>query len=226
MKKFWIIFFIAAAGAAVFLTFYYSRPSSALSSSAPSAGIRGASSSESPSGSSRLSESSENPVLSSREPSSRSAETGSAEKARAQIKLDWDKYQLKPAAEKKTLGGKTYDTFEIWDEDYQQGLRILVDPDNGGVFTFGPSDTSPVPAAEDKAFDKTPRTVTGVMEDGAMMSILLKLPDGNKITVRRLGIDTSKLKSMNIGDKIKVTYTGVLNGTDTSRMFVKKLENA
>ncbi len=59
-----------------------------------------------------------------------------------------------------------------------------------------------------------------------MMSILLKLPDGNKITVRRLGIDTSKLKSMNIGDKIKVTYTGVLNGTDTSRMFVKKLENA
>lgn len=57
------------------------------------------------------------------------------------------------------------------------------------------------------------------------MSILLKTDDGSELTVRRLGVDTTGLKSMVIGAKIKVTYTGVIKGSNLTRAFVTKLEN-
>jgi phosphotransferase system IIA component len=64
------------------------------------------------------------------------------------------------------------------------------------------------------------------MTDGAMMSITLKTADGSELIIHRVGVDTSGLKSMKIGDRIKVTYTGVIKGNDTSRAFITKLENA
>ena len=144
------------------------------------------------------------------------------------IDVDWKKYTLKPAAqtEQKTVNGKKYQTFLMWDEDYQVGPAILVDPADGKVYTWTETDPAPVLASEDKAFDKTEHTITGTVTDGAMMSVLMKTADGRELTVRRLGIDTSGLKSLNIGDKIRVTYTGVINGSDMSRAFVTKLESA
>jgi hypothetical protein len=144
---------------------------------------------------------------------------------KSEVKLDWKKYTLKPGKPKK-LNGKTYNTYEIWDEDYLEGPNILVDPTDSKVYTWTSSDTNPIPAAKDKAFDKTPHTIVGTMKDGAMMSILLTTDDGNELTIRRLGVDTSGLKSLKIGDRIKVTYTGVIKGNDTSRAFITKLENA
>lgn len=140
------------------------------------------------------------------------------------VNLDWKKYTLKSSAQK-TVKGKSYNTFDIWDDDYQVGPKVLVDPNDGKVYTWTSSDTAPIPVSEDKAFDKTVRTITGTIEDGAMMSIVLKTPDGNELVVRRLGIDTSGLKSMKVGKKVKVTYTGVIKGSDTSRAFITKLEN-
>mgnify|MGYP007017324807 FL=1 len=144
---------------------------------------------------------------------------------KSEVKLDWKKYTLKPGKPKK-LNGKTYSTYEIWDEDYLEGPNILVDPTDSKVYTWTSSDTNPIPAVKDKAFDKTPHTIVGTMKDGAMMSILLTTDDGNELTIRRLGVDTSGLKSLKIGDRIKVTYTGVIKGNDTSRAFITKLENA
>lgn len=148
----------------------------------------------------------------------------SIKKIQSAINLNWKKYTLKKSYAKKTISGKSYLTFEIWDEDYIVGPTILVDPDTEKVYTWTQSDPAPIPAADDKAFDKTVHALTGTMLDGAMMSIVLKGPDGSELNFRRLGIDTSGLTSMKIGDKIKVTYTGVIKGSDTSRAFVTKLE--
>lgn len=146
------------------------------------------------------------------------------ELARAAVNLDWSRYRLKDVGSK-TVGGKSYSAFEIWDDDYHVGPFLLVDSSGGAVYAWTAADSAPVPAAEDKAFDKTLRTVTGVMEDGAMMSVTIRTDDGYRLTVRRLGIDTTGLKSMVAGDRIKVTYTGVIAGGDTTRAFIVKLEN-
>lgn len=147
-----------------------------------------------------------------------------ADLVKAAVPLDWNKYHLKDF-NLKTVNGKKYHEFEIWDEDYAVGPFLLIDPEDGKVYSWAPSDSRPILAAKDKAFDKTPRTITGVIKDSAMMSILLKTDDGSELTVRRLGVDTTGLKSMVIGAKIKVTYTGVIKGSNLTRAFVTKLEN-
>jgi hypothetical protein len=200
-------------------------PSSAPSSGQPSS--RAESSAAPASSSSQAEEPSQPPVSSqARQPSAANGtKRQPTEIVQNTIPLNWKKYTLRQSSQKKTIEGKTYQQYEIWDEDYQVGPKVLVDPSDGKVYTWTASDTAPVPASEDPAFDKTVHTVTGTMVDGAMMSVVLKTPDGSELVVRRLGIDTSGLTSMKIGDKIKVTYTGVIKGGDTSRAFIKKLEN-
>ena len=149
------------------------------------------------------------------------AEIGKIQKA---VALDWTKYTLRASAPK-VIKNKTYDAYDISDEDSLVGPKILVDRTSGKIYTWASTDVAPVPITEDKAFDKTVKTVTGIVEDGAMMNVMLKTADGNELIVRRLGVDTSGLKSLKIGDKIKVTYTGVINGNDTSRAFITKIEN-
>lgn len=149
------------------------------------------------------------------------AEIGKIQKA---VAMDWSKYTLRASAPK-TIKNRTYDAYDISDEDSLVGPKILVDQTSGKIYTWASTDAAPVPIVEDKAFDKTVKTVTGTVEDGAMMNVMLKTADGNELIVRRLGVDTSGLKSLKIGDKIKVTYTGVINGSDTSRAFITKIEN-
>lgn len=143
------------------------------------------------------------------------------------VAANWSKYSIKPASqtEQKTIGGKSYQTYVMWDEDYEVGPLLLVDPDSGKVYTWTETDSEPVPASEDPAFGKTIHTFTGTVVDGAMMSVLVKTQDGRQLSVRRLGIDTSGLKSLVIGDKIRVSYTGVIKGNDMSRAFITKLES-
>lgn len=146
------------------------------------------------------------------------------ERIKAAIDLDWSRYTLKVSTPK-LLNDKTYSTYDIWDGDYVAGPRILVDQSSRSIFTWAPGDAAPIPVEKDKAFDKTVRTITGIMKDGAMMSIVLTTDSGNQLTVRRLGVDTSKLTSLKPGDRIRVTYTGVITGNDTTRAFITKLEN-
>jgi len=133
-----------------------------------------------------------------------------ADLVKTAVPLDWNKYHLKDF-NLKTVNGKKYHEFEIWDEDYAVGPFLLVDPEDGRVYSWASSDSKLILAAEDKAFDKTPHTITGVIKDSAMMSILLKTDDGSELTVRRLGVNTTGLKSMVIGAKIKVTYTSSIS---------------
>lgn len=148
------------------------------------------------------------------------SDTGKIQKA---VPLDWKRYTLKPSAAK-VVKNKTYRAYDIIDGDYLVGPKILVDSGSGAVYTWAASDAAPVPAAEDKAFDKTQHSLVGTVEDGAMMNVVLKTESGNELIVRRVGVDTSGLTSMKVGDKIRVTYTGVISGNDTSRAFITKLE--
>lgn len=229
MKKFLLsaVLVVLVAGAG-YLIYRYSGPQSQQASTSAVSSAQPSSQAESSAAPVSSSEESSQ-VSSEAQQSSAAAASGPKQQSinsiKAAINLDWKKYTLKSPSQTKTIKNKTYDMFEIWDEDYQVGPKILVDPSSGKIYTWAASDTAPVPAAEDPAFDKTVRTVTGTMVDGAMMSIELKTPDGNELVVRRLGIDTSGLKSMKIGDKIKVTYTGIIKGSDTTRAFITKLEN-
>lgn len=210
------------AGAAIgFFTYQYYHPQTkpVVSSSQPEQ-----SSSEVESSSSQQNSS----MASSSAVSSAAASTvlkPETERIMASVKLDWKKYHLK-AVSPKTVKDKKYNAYEIWDDDLMAGPEILVDPANGKIYTFASSDTEPLPAEQDKAFDKAPHTIIGTMTDGAMMSLTLKTADGSELIIHRVGVDTSGLKSMKIGDRIKVTYTGVIKGNDTSRAFITKLENA
>lgn len=231
MKKFWLIVLLAAVLAGVgWLIYRFTQNSGNNSLPAPvsSASVFSGASSQAGPGAAPSAGSDGSAVnsVSSAEPSS--APSAAARKyedlAKTAIDLDWNKYHLK-AEKEKTVNGKAYQAFSIWGEDYSVGPTVLVDPADGKVYTWVASDSAPMPAAQDKAFDKTPHTITGIMEDGAMMSITLKTDDGAELMVRRVDVDTTDLKSMVIGDRIKVTYTGVIKGNDMSRAFVTKLEN-
>ena len=180
------------------------------------------------SGSSEMSSqvSSENTSSSVRQPSSQNESTGSDDtinKIKSAINVDWKKYRLSKQ-DKKTVNGKEYLTYTMWNDDYQEGPLILVDQSTGKVYTWVSPDKSPAPAENDKAFDKTVHTVTVTLTDGAMMSYIGKTSDGKQLTVPRYDVDMVNFDSVKIGDKVKIYYTGVIKGDDMSRAFVTKLE--
>lgn len=148
------------------------------------------------------------------------------EKIKSEIPLDWDKYTLKEETEEPvSQNGTTYRTYSAWDEDYMEGPLILYNPEDGKLYTDTQQNAAPILASEDPAFDKTEHTVTGVVKDAAMMSVLIHTTDGDDLTVRRLGVTLVNLDNgFNVGENIKVTYTGTYEGNDSQRMFVKKIE--
>ncbi len=148
------------------------------------------------------------------------------EKIKKEIPLDWEKYTIREEQDKPvSIGGKTYRTYGTWDADYQEGPLILVDPDDGQLYTYVTGDAKPVPAAEDPAYGKTVRTVTGAVEDAAMMSVIIRTEQGNKLTIRRIGVELKNLdEGFRVGSYVKVTYTGTYSGDSSQRMFVKKIE--
>lgn len=171
--------------------------------------------------------SSENISSSSSEGSSSDENVSDSEtvkKIKSAINVDWKKYKLTEEKDKKTINGKTYLTYSMWNDDYQEGPLILVDKDTGKVYTWVSSDSSPVPAEKDEAFDKTVHSVTVTITDGAMMSYVGKTSDGYQLTVPRYGVDLVNSSGIQIGDKIKIYYTGIIKGDDMSRAFITKLE--
>lgn len=146
-------------------------------------------------------------------------------KIQSAINMDWKKYDLRKVTPSTVIGKKTYATYSMWDQDYQEGPQILVDPDTGKVYTYTTADKAPVPAETDPAFDQTVRSVTGVVKDGAMMSVLIKTSDGKQLSIRRLGVNLINLDNgFTIGSTVKVYYTGVIQGNSMQRAFVTKIE--
>jgi hypothetical protein len=219
-----VLLVLAAAGAGTFV-YFQNRGASGAPADASESGVSSAvSSAASPAGSSEVPSS--QPETSSVSGTS-SAKDDAVRTIESAIDLDWKKYTLKESSNQDAFQGKTYRTFEIWYDDYQAGPKILLDPDDGKLYTRSYQDTAekPVPLSEDAAFDKTVHTVTGtVTEDGAMMSFFIETSDGTVLPIPRYGIDTDFGGESVVGKQIRVYYTGVIRGDDMSRAFVTKAE--
>lgn len=225
----WIIVLAAALVLFFVIGYFAGRASKTASGPFSSSGV---SSLESEAPSSAVSSSSSTPS-SEAESQPASSQTGkeneendaTAAKIRAAIPADWKKYMLRKVTPSTVIGKKTYQTYSMWNQDYQVGPQILVDPDTGKVFTYTTADKTPVPAKTDKAFDSTVHSVTGIVKDGGMMNILIKTSDGRQLSVRRLGVNLVNLDNgFVIGNTVKVYYTGVIEGNSMQRAFVTKIE--
>jgi hypothetical protein len=149
-------------------------------------------------------------------------EQQAVDKIQKTVSLDWNKYRLKNKGSV-TIAKVAYWKFELWDDCYYQSPFILINPQTGSIYTWMQSDAAPVPASEDKAFDKTPQIFIAFIYDFSMNSISLKTSDGDEFTVPN-NIDTSGIHGAVCGDKVKITYTGIRKGNDMSRVFFVKIE--
>lgn len=77
--------------------------------------------------------------------------------------------------------------------------------------------------------DSTPasatlQSVTGVIEDSGMGRYYVRLPDDRLIEFSHDGVDQDALTDTRPGSPITVTFTGTLQGTDTSGITVVRME--
>ena len=222
MKKTILLVLAVAVAAAAGVWAYHAKKNAAPAGPSSSASVP-ASSSESSSGPSSGEQASSAPQGASAQ---KLTDAQITEKIKKEIPLNWKKYTIREQKENPvSVGGKTYRTYGTWDEDYQEGPLVLLGPDDGKLYTYATGDAKPVPAAEDPAYDKTVRTVTGSVEDGAMMSVVIRTEKGNKLSIRRLGVELKNLdEGFRVGSFVKVTYTGAYSGDNSQRMFVQKIE--
>ena len=67
-------------------------------------------------------------------------------------------------------------------------------------------------------------TVTGVIEDAAMNSVVIKTEDGLTLNFTIPDdADKTEVDGMTIGDTLEITYTGTIDGEDSSGAVVTKL---
>lgn len=223
MKKTLAVLLVLAAAGAVYLIWTHNAGAPGTPAAAPGSGISsGTAAASSETVSSGASSAQESGSVSS------GKEDEAVKNIKSQMDLDWNKYTVRESSQSVKLQGKTYRAFEIWRDDYQEGPRVLLDPDDGKLYTasYQAKETDkPVPLSEDKAFDKTVKTVTGtVTEDGAMMSFFIKTPGGDVLPIPRYGIEMNFESGSVVGKKVKVYYTGEISGDDMSRAFVTKAE--
>lgn len=66
----------------------------------------------------------------------------------------------------------------------------------------------------------------GTIVDAGMGQFLIELDNGVSLTVDYTSADVSKLTDSMPGNSVKVTYTGTIDGADTSDMTVLSIEQA
>lgn len=89
-------------------------------------------------------------------------------------------------------------------------------------------------AANNPVEPKTPPSTSGgetasfvgTIVDAGMGQFLVELDNGVSLTVDYTNADISKLTDSLPGNKVKVTYTGIIDGADTSGMTVISIEQA
>ena len=87
--------------------------------------------------------------------------------------------------------------------------------------------SEPASGSASEAPEGEEQTVTGVVEDAAMHSLVLKLEDGTQLSFGwgdDSEPDKSALTDLTVGDTVKVTYTGEIADGDASGVTVTKLE--
>lgn len=99
--------------------------------------------------------------------------------------------------------------------------------DETGTNATGTTDETASDSAEETAGTADPaeeQTITGTIVDATMSTVTIQTEDGEELSFSIPDdADESEVDGMTIGDQLQITYTGTIDGTDTSGATVVKL---
>ena len=96
--------------------------------------------------------------------------------------------------------------------------------DETGTDATGTTDETASDSAEDTAGTAEQQTITGTIVDATMSTVTIQTEDGEELSFSIPDdADETEVDGMTVGDTLEITYTGTIDGTDTSGATVVKL---
>ena len=96
--------------------------------------------------------------------------------------------------------------------------------DEPGTDATGTTDETASDSAEETAGTAEQQTITGTILDATMSTVTIQTEDGEELSFSIPDdADETEVDGMTVGDTLEITYTGTIDGTDTSGATVVKL---
>ncbi len=96
--------------------------------------------------------------------------------------------------------------------------------DETGTDATGTTDETASDSTEEAAGTAEEQTITGTILDATMSTVTIQTEDGEELSFSIPDdADETEVDGMTVGDTLKITYTGTIDGTDTSGATVVKL---
>lgn len=96
--------------------------------------------------------------------------------------------------------------------------------DETGTDATGTTDETASDSAEETAGTAEQQTITGTILDATMSTVTIQTEDGEELSFSIPDdADETEVDGMTVGDTLEITYTGTIDGTDTSGATVVKL---
>lgn len=96
--------------------------------------------------------------------------------------------------------------------------------DETGTDATGTTDETASDSAEETAGTAEQQTITGTILDATMSTVTIQTEDGEELSFSIPDdADETEVDGMTVGDTLEITYTGAIDGTDTSGATVVKL---
>lgn len=96
--------------------------------------------------------------------------------------------------------------------------------DETGTNATGTTDETASDSAEETAGTAEQQTITGTILDATMSTVTIQTEDGEELSFSIPDdADETEVDGMTVGDTLEITYTGTIDGTDTSDATVVKL---
>lgn len=96
--------------------------------------------------------------------------------------------------------------------------------DETGTDATGTTDETSSDSAEETAGTAEQQTITGTILDATMSTVTIQTEDGEELSFSIPDdADETEVDGMTVGDTLEITYTGTIDGTDTSGATVVKL---
>ena len=96
--------------------------------------------------------------------------------------------------------------------------------DETGTDATGTTDETASDSAKETAGTAEQQTITGTILDATMSTVTIQTEDGEELSFSIPDdADETEVDGMTVGDTLEITYTGTIDGTDTSGATVVKL---
>ena len=96
--------------------------------------------------------------------------------------------------------------------------------DASGTDATGTTDETAFDSAEETAGTAEQQTISGTILDATMSTVTIQTEDGEELSFSIPDdADETEVDGMTVGDTLEITYTGTIDGTDTSGATVVKL---